>query len=93
MIRRFADSDTQALFETGRSRRLPVDVIRRALRKLEYLDDAVVLSDLRMPPGNRLHALKGDREGQHSIAINDQWRICFAFREDGVYEVEICDYH
>lgn len=93
MIRSFGDSDTRNLFETGRSKKLPPDLVRRSLRKLEMIDDAVVLSDLRMPPGNKLHALKGNREGQHAIAINDQWRICFRFESNGVYNVEICDYH
>lgn len=93
MIRSFADSDTQRLFEDGSSRKLPPDIVRRALRKLEYVDDAVTVLDLRMPPGNRLHALKGEREGQYAISINDQWRVCFRFMEDGAYDVEICDYH
>lgn len=93
MIKTFADDDTRSLFETGRSKRLPPDIVRRSLRKLEYVDNAMVLGDLRLPPGNKLHALKGDREGKHAIAINDQWRICFVFERDGVYDVEICDYH
>ena len=93
MIRTFADSDTKQLFEDGSSKKLPPDIVRRALRKLEYIDDAVTVLDLRLPPGNRLHALKGDREGQYSISINDQWRVCFRFTEDGAYDVEICDYH
>lgn len=93
MIQTFANQATQEFFETGESRVLPPDILRRALRKLEYVDNAVVLSDLRMPPGNRLHALKGNCQGQHAIAINDQWRICFRFEDDGVFDVEICDYH
>lgn len=93
MILSFADSDTRALFETGHSKKLPADILRRAIRKLEYIDDAVVIDDLRMPPGNRLHELKGDRQGQHAISINDQWRICFRFETDGVHDVEICDCH
>lgn len=93
MIRTFADADTKTLFETGESRRLPADIVRRALRKLELIDDAVVVDDLRLPPGNRLHRLQGDRLGQFSISINDQWRVCFFFKRDGVYDVEICDYH
>lgn len=93
MIKTFADSDTRELFETGESRKLPVGIVRRALRKLEYVDSAVLVTDLRLPPGNRLHALKGDRAGQFSISINDQWRICFRFELDGAYDVEICDCH
>lgn len=93
MIRTFADSDTKQLFEDGNSKKLPPDIVRRALRKLEYIDDAVSVLDLRLPPGNRLHALKGDREGQFSISVDDQWRVCFRFTEDGAYDVEICDYH
>lgn len=93
MILSFADTDTREFFETGKSRKLPPDIERRALRKLEYVDDAVRIDDLRLPPGNRLHALKGKRSGQHAISINDQWRICFRFENDGVYDVEICDYH
>ncbi len=93
MIRSFADSDTRLLFEDGHCKKLPSDIQRRALRKLEYVDNAATVLDLRLPPGNRLHALKGDREGQYSISINDQWRVCFRFEHDGVYDVEICDYH
>lgn len=93
MIRTFADSDTRELFETGQGKKLPADIVRRALRKLEFVDNAVLVTDLRLPPGNRLHALKGDRAGQFAISINDQWRICFKFEPDGAYDVEICDYH
>lgn len=93
MIRTFADEDTRNLFEDGISKKLPSEIVRRALRKLEYVDNAERLQDLRLPPGNRLHALKGDRAGQHAISINDQWRVCFCFRADGAYDVEICDYH
>lgn len=93
MIRTFADTDARKLFETGSCKRLPPGIQRRALRKLEYIDNAATLLDLRLPPGNKLHALKGARKGQHAISINDQWRICFSFKPDGVYDVEICDYH
>ncbi|MEM9555243.1 MAG: type II toxin-antitoxin system RelE/ParE family toxin [Acidobacteriota bacterium] len=93
MIKSFADRETQSLFVTGKARRLPPDLLRRARRKLEYVDLATRLEDLRVPPGNRLHALVGDRKGQHSISINDQWRICFRFREGDAYDVEITDYH
>jgi proteic killer suppression protein len=73
---------------------LPADLLKRAIiRRLEYVDLAVRLDDLKVPPSNRLHALKGDREGQHSISINDQWRICFRFVDGDAYDVEIADYH
>lgn len=93
MIRSFASSDTRLLFETGQNKELPPDILRRALRKLELIDNAMTLLDLRLPPGNRLHALAGNRAGQHAVSINDQWRVCFRFADDGVYDVEICDYH
>jgi proteic killer suppression protein len=93
VIKSFADHETQSLCVTGASRRLPPDVARRALRKLEYVDLASRLDDLRVPPGNRLHALEGDRNGQYSISINDQWRICFRFEDGDAHDVEITDYH
>ncbi len=93
MIKTFADSETQRLFVTGRTRRLPADLVRRALRRLEYVDLASELNDLTTPPSNRLHALRGDRAGQYSISINDQWRICFRFVDGDAYDVEITDYH
>lgn len=93
VIRSFADKRTEELFVTGVARRLPPDVATRAARKLEYVDLANRLDDLKVPPGNRLHALKGDRKGQHAIAVNDQWRICFRFVDGDAYDVEICDYH
>ena len=93
MIKSFADRETQRLYVTGQSRRLPPNLIRRAVRRLEYIDLAVTLNDLSVPPSNRLHPLKGDRRGQHSISINDQWRICFRFVDGDAYEVEITDYH
>ena len=93
MIKTFADQHTQALYETGESRRLPPDIVRRAVRKLEYVDLATNLSDLQAPRGNRLHALRGDRLGQHSISVNDQWRLCFCFVDGDAYDVEITDYH
>lgn len=93
MIKTFADKRTAELFTKGTGKGLPPDVLRRAVRKLEYVDLASRLEDLRTPPGNRLHALKGDREGQHAIAVNDQWRICFRYLEGDAYDVEICDYH
>ena len=81
------------MFVAGKSKRLPPDLLRRAIRRLEYIDLARTLDDLKVPPSNRLHALKGDREGQYSISINDQWRICFRFAEGDAYDVEITDYH
>lgn len=93
MIKTFADKDTEELFCEGASKRVPPNVQARTTRKLDMLDAAISIADLRVPPGNRLPALRGDREGQHAIAINDQWRICFRFDHDDVYDVEICDYH
>ena len=93
MIQTFADKRTKDLYETGKAKRFPADIAKRAARKLEYVDLASTLDDLRTPPGNRLHALEGDRKGQHSISINDQWRICFRFEDGDAYEVEVCDYH
>ncbi|MGH8194413.1 MAG: type II toxin-antitoxin system RelE/ParE family toxin [Woeseiaceae bacterium] len=93
MIKSFANRLTQELYATGKSKRFPPDITKRAVRKLEYLDLAPRLDDLRVPPSNRLHALAGDRRGQHSISINDQWRICFRFSEGDAYDVEISDYH
>jgi len=93
MIQTFADKETQQLFVTGKSRRLPPDVAKRAIRRLEYIHLANDVMDLITPPSNRLHALKGDREGQFSISINDQWRICFRFIDGDAYDVEITDYH
>ncbi|MCL2881413.1 MAG: type II toxin-antitoxin system RelE/ParE family toxin [Coriobacteriia bacterium] len=93
MIQSFADKQTVQLFLTGAFRRLPNDVVARAVRKLDQINAAMRLDDLRVPPGNRLHGLEGDRKGQHSVSINDQWRICFRFSEGDAYEVEICDYH
>ena len=93
MIKTFADRQTSTLHLTGKSKQLPPDVIRRAVRKLEYVDLANSLNDLKIPPGNRLHKLEGNRKGQHSISVNDQWRICFQFEDGDAYDVEICDYH
>ena len=93
MIASFKDAETQKLFELGRSPRLPSTIQRVALRKLNALHFAINLNDLRVPAGNRLEALSGDRDGQHSIRINDQYRVCFVWEEDRAYEVEIVDYH
>jgi toxin HigB-1 len=93
VIKAFADKDTENLFRTGKSRRLSPEIIRRAVRRLEYIDLATCLDDLKVPPSNRLHSLRKDREGQYSISINDQWRICFRFANGDAYDVEITDYH
>ena len=93
MIRSFADRETERLFLTGRSRRLPDDVIQRAIRKLQILDSATDLKDLASPPGNRLELLRGDRQGQHSIRINQQFRLCFRWKNGDAHEVEVADYH
>jgi proteic killer suppression protein len=93
MIRSFADEETARIWNGDRSRRLPDDIQDRALIRLRMLNRAKTLEDLRNPPSNRLHALKGDRAGQHSISINMQWRICFVWRGGGAYGVEITDYH
>ena len=92
MIKSFKSKDTARLFNRLSSRRWR-DIAGNARRKLEVLNAAKSLAELRVPPGNRLEALKGDRRGQHSIRINDQWRICFAWRGGDAYDVEIVDYH
>ena len=92
MIRSFRSPEAEALFNDRPVARFR-SIERPARRKLLYLSQARTIQDLLVPPGNRLEALKGDRKGQHSIRINDQWRICFRWREDGVHEVEIVDYH
>jgi len=93
MIRSFRSRDAEALFKRQPSRRLPAEIQRGALRKLRMLNRAETLQDLRVPPANRLEALKGTRKGQHSIRINDQWRICFRWEAGDAYDVEIVDYH
>jgi proteic killer suppression protein len=93
VIKTFKDKHTQQLYATGKSRRLPADVLQRARRRLEYVDLATCLDDLKVPPSNRLHALSRDRAGQYAISINDQWRICFRFERGDAYDVEITDYH
>jgi proteic killer suppression protein len=93
MIQGFADPETELIWSGRRSRKLPSDVQNVALRKLRLLNQARVIGDLRVPPGNRLEALKGDRFGQYSIRINDQWRICFIWDDGGPRNVEIVDYH
>ncbi len=93
MIKSFADKRTQELYSKGKSKKFPGDVTSKAARKLEYVNLAVQLEDLKVPPGNHLHPLSGNRQGQHAISINDQWRICFRFEDGDAYEVEVCDYH
>lgn len=93
MIRSFADAETELIWSGRRSRRLPPDIQPVALRKLRLLNQARTLTDLRVPPGNRLESLKRDRAGQHSIRINEQWRICFRWSQGGPGDVEIVDYH
>ena len=93
MIQSFRDRDTQRLFDRQPVRKLGADVQRVALRKLRQLDAAVTLDDLRVPPGNRLEKLRGDRRGQHSIRVNDQWRVCFRWAGADAHDVEIVDYH
>jgi toxin HigB-1 len=93
LIRSWKDREAEKLFDRQRPRRLPADLHRTALRKLRMLDAATALDDLRIPPANRLEKLSGDRAGQWSIRINDQWRICFAWRDGNAYDVEIVDYH
>ena len=93
MIVSFASRETELIWSGQRSRRLPGDIQSIALRKLRMLNQARVLSDLRIPPANRLEALRGSRAGQHSIRINDQWRICFGWSKNGASDVEIVDYH
>ncbi|MDX5367730.1 MAG: type II toxin-antitoxin system RelE/ParE family toxin [Alphaproteobacteria bacterium] len=93
MIRSFADAETELIWNGRQSRKLPSDIQAVALRKLRLVNQARLLQDLRVPPGNRLEALKGGRAGQYSIRINDQWRICFQWQEGGPSDVEIVDYH
>ena len=93
MIQGFADPEAELIWSGRRSRKLPPDIQNVALRKLRLLNQARVLGDLRVPPGNRLEALRADRQGQHSIRINDQWRICFSWSDNNAHQVEIVDYH
>lgn len=93
MIRSFGDPETERVWSGQISRKLPPDIQIVALRKLRMINQARVLNDLRVPPGNRLEALKGKRKGQHSVRVNDQWRICFVWSEGGANEVAIVDYH
>ena len=93
MIRSFKNLETENVFHRERSLKLPVDIQQVALRKLRMINNAVSLNDLRIPPANRLEKLRGDRAGQYSVRINDQWRICFEWRGGDAYNVEINDYH
>ena len=92
MIKSFRDTDTEALF-CGRRVRRWINIERAALRKLEQLDLAIRIEDMRAPPGNRLEKLRGTREGQWSVRVNDQWRVCFKFEQGNALDVEIVDYH
>ena len=93
MILSFRDKQTAALFEGLRVRHIDIKVQRRALMKLQQLDAATVLEDMRVPPGNQLEALRGDRKGQHSVRVNQQWRLCFRWHAGNALDVEFCDYH
>ncbi len=93
MIASFRSAETELVWFGRRSRRLPVDIQNTALRKLRLLNNARTLNALRAPPANRLEPLRGGREGQHSIRINDQWRICFTWKDGQAHDVEIVDYH
>ncbi len=93
MIRNFKDAEAARIFRRERSAKLPLDIQRVAWRKLNMLEFANSLDDLRVPPGNRLEKLVGDREGSYSIRINDRWRICFEWRDGAAWSVEIVDYH
>jgi proteic killer suppression protein len=93
VIRSFSDREAKAIWHGVPSRRLPADIQSVARRKLRMIHNAKTLTDLRIPPANRLEALRGDRVGQHSIRINDQWRVCFRWREGDAFDIEIVDYH
>lgn len=93
MIKNFADRDAERLFQREPVRRFPSDLQRVMLRKLGLVDAAEQLEDLRVPPGNRLEKLKGDRAGQHSIRVNDQWRTCFRWKNGNAFDVAVVDYH
>jgi len=89
----FRDTDTQLLWNTGKSRRIPANIRVSAWKKLAILNAAVTLQNLTVPPGNKLEALKNDRKGQHSIRVNDQYRVCFVWQDGNAHNVEIIDYH
>lgn len=93
MIQSFADAETERFYTTGKSRRIPTEILLRAAKRLTQLNAATRIDDLRLPPSNQLEALKGNRKGQWSIRINDQWRICFHFDKGDAFDVAIVDYH
>jgi toxin HigB-1 len=93
MIVSFRDKETERLWQSGRNRRLPAALQLRAFKKLAILNAAVALDNLKVPPGNQLEALRGSRAGQHSIRVNDQYRVCFVWRDGNAFDVEIVDYH
>lgn len=93
MIQSFADKETEKIWNLQHSKRLPIDIQQRAMNKLAMINHAAVLEDLKIPPANRLEALKGSRRGQFSIRINQQWRICFRWKDGDAQDVEITDYH
>ena len=93
MIRSFADAETERFYSTGKSRRLPLNIRTRAAMRLMQLNAATHIGDLRLPPSNRLEALKHDRAGKWSIRVNDQWRVCIRFSNGDAWDVEIVDYH
>jgi toxin HigB-1 len=93
MIQTFANAETESFFATGRSRRLPPEILKRAAMRLNQLHAATRLEDLRLPPSNYLEALSGNRAGQWSVRINQQWRVCFRFENGNAFDVEIVDYH
>jgi toxin HigB-1 len=93
MIKSFNDKETEKVYNREGSRKLPEDIQQVALRKLRMINNAKSLNDLKIPPANNLEKLKGDREGQHSVRINDRWRICFKWKSGDAHEVEIADYH
>jgi proteic killer suppression protein len=93
VLKSFADRETEKIWDLQHSKRLPFDIQQRALNKLAMISQAAVLEDLRIPPANRLEALKGNRSGQFSIRINQQWRICFRWKDGDAHDVEITDYH
>jgi toxin HigB-1 len=93
MIKSFRDRETEKIYARGRSAKLPGDIQQIALRKLRMINNAQNIRDLRIPPSNRLEKLGGDRKGQYSVRINDQWRICFEWKDNSAYNIEIKDYH